>query len=221
MVLEGYRAWAAPYLDRMVRPFLSTRPARLSWTALGLSAAAGVLAALARWTTPIVFLGVAGFVFLGGVFDVLDGEVARRSGRSSPRGDLLDHVLDRYADLFVLLGIAVSGYAYPPLALLALVSLLLTSYMGTQAQAVGLGRTYGGLLARADRLILLTLATFLIGDFALPWPWAPTAPFVRWSAFGFSFTVLDIAMLWFVVAGQWTAARRALSSYRSLSDPRP
>ena len=144
MVLEGYRAWSAPYFERMARRSSGTSPVRLSWTALSLSAAAGVLAALARFTTPMVFLGVAVLIFAGGVFDVLDGEVARRTGRAGPKGDLLDHVLDRYADLFVLIGIAVSGYAYPPLALLALVSLLMTSYMGTQAQAVGLGRDLPG-----------------------------------------------------------------------------
>jgi len=219
MVLEGYRAWAAPRLDRWVAPFLSVAPARLSWTSLGLSGAAAVLAALARFTTPIVFLGVAVLIFAGGVFDVLDGEVARRTGQASRQGDFLDHVLDRYADLFVLVGIAISGYAYPPLALLALVSLLLVSYMGTQAQAVGLGRMYSGLLARADRLVLLSLATFLIGDLALPWPWAPTAPFVRLALGGVSFTVLDVAMVWFVLAGQWTAAVRAYRSYRALSPP--
>ena len=219
MVLEGYRAWSAPYFEQMARPFLGTSPVRLSWTALSLSAAAGVLAALARFTTPMVFLGVAVLIFAGGVFDVLDGEVARRTGQAGPKGDLLDHVLDRYADLFVLIGIAVSGYAYPPLALLALVSLLMTSYMGTQAQAVGLGRTYRGLLARADRLVLLSFATFLIGDLALPWPWAPGTPFVRLSAYGVRFTVLDVAMAWFVIAGQWTAFRRALSWYRSLPAP--
>ncbi len=221
MVLEGYRGWAAPRLDRLVHPFLGVRPATLSWTSLGLSAFAGLLAALARFTTPIVFLGVAVLIFLGGVFDVLDGEVARRSGRAGPRGDLLDHVLDRYADLFILLGIAISGYAYPPLALLALVSLLLTSYMGTQAQAVGVGRIYRGLLSRADRLVILTFATFLIGDLALPWPWAPSAPWVHLNWAGIPFTLLDVAMAWFVIAGQWTAIGRAVHSYRSLPAPPP
>jgi archaetidylinositol phosphate synthase len=219
MVLEGYRAWAAPYLDRMVRPFLAGGATRLSWLALGLSAGAALLSIGARWASAVVFLGVSVLIFSGGVFDVLDGEVARRTGRAGPKGDFLDHVLDRYSDLLILLGIAFSGYAYPPLALLALASLLLTSYMGTQAQAVGIGRMYRGLLARADRLILLTFATFLIGDLALPWPWAPSAPFVRLSAYGVSFTVLDVAMAWFVIAGQWTALHRALVSYRSLADP--
>ncbi len=221
MVLEGYRAWAAPRLERMARPFLGFGPDRLSWLAFALCVAAGLIAFVARWAGAWVFLPVAALVFAGGLFDVLDGEVARRTGRAGPRGDFLDHALDRYADVAVLVGIAFSTYANPLLALLALVSLLLASYMGTQAQAVGAGRIYRGLLSRADRLVLMTLFAFLLGDLALPWPWAPSAPWVRLSAFGASFTVLDVLMLWFVLAGQITALSRAAQAYRSLPPRSP
>ena len=216
MVLEGYRALVRPYVERLARPFLGWEPNRLSGLALGLAVAAAGLAVLVRWTTPLLFLPVSGLVFLAGFFDVLDGEVARATGRAGPRGDLLDHVLDRYADVVLVLGIAASSYAQPIVALLALVSLLLTSYMGTQAQAVGLGRTYGGLLSRADRLAVLALATFVEFDLALPWPWAPSAPWVRFHVGGVAFTVLDVAFVYFVIAGQWTALRRAHRAYRAL-----
>lgn len=216
MVLEGYRARVAPYLDRLVRPFLGWDPDSLTWTALGLCGAAAVLSALVPYAGYLLFLPVALLIFFGGVFDVLDGEVARRTGRASARGDFLDHVVDRYADLVIVLGIALSGYAQPLLALLALVSLLLTSYMGTQAQAVGKGRRYGGLLTRADRLILLAVGAFLEFDLSLPWPWAPTAPLARPSLGGVTFTVLDLVFLYFVVAGQVTALARARSVYREL-----
>jgi archaetidylinositol phosphate synthase len=216
MVLEEYRARLAPYVARIARPFLGWRPDRLTWTALGLAGAAAVLAALVRWTTPLLFLPVAVLIFGSGVFDVLDGAVARATARTSARGDLLDHVADRYADVAIVLGIAVSGYANPLLALLALVSLLLASYMGTQAQALGQGRLYRGLLARADRLVVLALATFLEFDWSLPWPWAPTEPWSRFSWAGVSFTVIDVALLYFVIAGQWTAIARAVRVYRAL-----
>jgi len=216
MVLEGYRARVAPYLDRLARPWLSWPPSRLSWLAFGLLGAAAFLAALVRWTTPWLFLPVSALILLGGLFDVLDGEVARRTGRASARGDLLDHVLDRYADILVVVGIAISGYANPILALVALVSLLLTSYMGTQAQAVGQGRLYGGLLSRADRLVVLALAAFLEFDWSLPWPWAPSEPWARFHLGGLGFTVIDVAFVYFVIAGQWTAYARARRVYRAL-----
>ena len=216
MVLEGYRARFAPYIERLARPWLAWTPGRLSALAFGLMVAGAGLAVLVRWTTPYLFLPVAALIFLGGTFDVIDGEVARRTGRSSVRGDFLDHVLDRYGDTILVVGIAVSGYAYPPLALLALASLLLTSYMGTQAQAVGQGRLYAGLLSRADRLVVLALATFLEFDWSLPWPWAPAAPWSRFHAGGVTFTVIDVAFVYFVIAGQWTAITRALRVYRAI-----
>ncbi len=217
MVLEAYRERVEAYVARLSRPFLDWSPNQLSWTALALAGAAAAVAAAVRWTTPLLFLAVAALIFLSGLFDVLDGAVARRTGRVSARGDFLDHVLDRYSDVLLIVGIAASTFANPILALLALASLLLTSYMGTQAQAVGQGRLYGGLLTRADRLIVLMAATFLEFDFSLPWPWAPTEPWARFHLGGIEFTVIDVALLYFIVAGQWTALTRALRVYRSLS----
>jgi len=216
MVLEALRTRVASYVARLARPFLGWRPDRLSWLALGFAGLGGALSALVRWTTPLLFLAVAVAIFLAGLFDVLDGEVARATGRASVRGDFLDHVLDRYADLFLIVGIALSGYAYPLLALFAFASLLLTSYMGTQAQAVGQGRLYGGLLSRADRLVVLVVATFLEFDWSLPWPWATALPWSRFHVGGVAFTVIDVALAYFVIAGQWTAIARALKVYRAL-----
>jgi archaetidylinositol phosphate synthase len=221
MVLEGLRQRLDPYLQRISRPWMGWSPDRLSWLAFSLLVLAAVLAALVRWTTPLLFLPVAALIFVGGAFDVIDGEVARRTHRTSARGDLLDHVLDRYGDVLVLIGIAISGYANPLLALLALVSLLLTSYMGTQAQAVGQGRMYSGLLSRADRLVLLSLATLLEFLWCLPWPWAPSEPWSRFSLYGVSFTVIDVVLVYFIVAGQWTAYARARRTYRSLGPGAP
>lgn len=219
MVVEGYRGRFQPYIDRFSRPFLGWTPNGLSLLAFGLCGAAGVLAGLVRFSTPYLFLPVSLLIFFGGAFDVVDGAVARATRRTSARGDLLDHVLDRYADVLIVVGLAASSFANPVLALLALVSLLLTSYMGTQAQAVGLGRSYGGLLTRADRLVILAAAAFLEFDWSLPWPWAPSMPWARFALGGVSFTVIDVALVYFVVAGQATAVLRARAAYRGLPVP--
>jgi archaetidylinositol phosphate synthase len=219
MVLEEYRERFRPYVDRVAHPFLGWTPDRLSWLALTLAGAAAGLSVAVRWTTPLLFLPVSALILAAGTFDVVDGAVARATGRTSARGDLLDHVLDRYADVALVLGLAVSGFAIPWLALLALASLLLTSYMGTQAQAVGQGRIYAGLLSRADRLVVLALATFLEFDWSLPWPWAVSEPWARFHLAGVGFTVIDVAFVYFVIAGQWTAFARARRTYRALSPP--
>jgi archaetidylinositol phosphate synthase len=215
MVLEGYRARLAPYMDRIVRPWLGWSPASLSGLGFGLLVAGGLLSLLTRFTTPYLFLAVAVLVFAGGVFDLLDGEVARRTRQSSLRGDLLDHVLDRYGDVVVVLGIAASGFVISWLALLALVSLLLASYMGTQAQALGLGRLYHGLLSRADRLLLLSAVAFLEFLLVLP-PIVPGTSLAHFVVAGVSLTVFDLLFVYFVAAGQWTAVSRAREIWRAL-----
>jgi len=217
MVLEQYRARLGPYIDRWVAPWLGWSPASLSGIGIGLLVAAAVLALLTRYTTAYLFLAVSVLIFAGGAFDVLDGEVARRTGRTSLRGDFLDHVLDRYGDVALVLGLAVSGFSILWLGLLALVSLLLTSYMGTQAQALGLGRLYRGLLSRADRLLLLSAAAFLEFLFVLPWPWESQFSLARFSVAGVSLTVFDLLFVYFLVAGQWTVFSRGRQIWKALA----
>src|SRR2546430_15123943 len=80
------------------------------------------------------------------------------AGTASARGDFLDRVLDRYADVFMLGGVAFNAmYCHLEVGMFALLGVLLTSYMGTQAQAVGQGRAYGGVLGRPDRFLRLFL----------------------------------------------------------------
>lgn len=98
-------------------------------------------------------------VMLNGLSDAVDGALARRMGQADPRGDLLDHVIDRYSDVLLLSGIIFAGYVRWEIGLLAVVGVLMTSYIGTQAQAVSLTRCYGGMLGRADRLVFIIIAT--------------------------------------------------------------
>jgi archaetidylinositol phosphate synthase len=87
--------------------------------------------------------------------DMMDGAVAREMKIQSLRGDFLDHAVDRYADIFIICGLFAGGLVPWPVGVFALTGVLMSSYLGTQAQAVGVGRFYGGLLGRADRLVLI------------------------------------------------------------------
>ncbi len=98
-------------------------------------------------------------VMMNGLADATDGALARRTGSVDPKGDFLDHVLDRYSDILFLMGIILAGYIQWEIGLLTIVGVLMTSYIGTEAQALNLGRYYGGILGRADRLIFLFIAT--------------------------------------------------------------
>jgi CDP-diacylglycerol---glycerol-3-phosphate 3-phosphatidyltransferase len=99
-------------------------------------------------------------VVLNSIFDALDGVIARKSNRATLKGDFLDHVIDRYSDVFIICSIFFAGYVHWKIGVAAIVGVLLTSYLGTQAQALNLGRYYGGLMGRADRLVVVMLAAF-------------------------------------------------------------
>lgn len=157
MTLDSFR----PLADRLMRPLVSGAT-RVGLTPDGVSVLALVAAVgggISFWAAgeqPLLYLAGAFLVFLNGVFDLLDGALAREQNVASPAGDLLDHVLDRYADILLIAGLA-AGIGEYGLGFLAVTGVLMTSYLGTQAEAVGLDRVYGGLLGRADRLALVGL----------------------------------------------------------------
>jgi archaetidylinositol phosphate synthase len=160
---------------------------------------------------------------LSGLFDAIDGKVARLTGKASKKGDLLDHILDRYSDVFMIGGIAFSAWCSPYIGMLALIGVLLTSYMGTQAQALGAGRLYAGLLGRADRVVLLTLAPIVQMLFVILltpfYSGGPIEPYTwGWINFGYgiSLSIFEIVMLWFAVVGNITAVQRAAAIWKKL-----
>lgn len=130
-------------------------------------------------------------VFLNGWLDLLDGALARELDTASPSGDLIDHVLDRYADVLLIAGLS-AGIGRYALGFAAVTGVLLTSYLGTQAEAVGLERVYGGLVGRADRLALIGIVGFI----------APFAPSIR------GLSIVGWLLFVLAVVGHWTAIQR-------------
>lgn len=174
-----------------------------------------MLAGIALYLSPdhwaILLPSAAVLVIVSGFLDALDGMVARIAGKAGKRGDFLDHVLDRYADVFMIGGVAISGWCDPLLGTLAIIGVLLTSYMGTQAQAVDAGRLYSGLLGRADRVILLFFGSVL--------QWVFMIYDIGWfDLWGLHLSVLGAVMLYFAVIGNITAVQRAWIIWKRLSD---
>lgn len=144
-------------LNPLVRLLSTMRVRPDTLTALGwvFSVGAAVLFALGH-------IKVAGAVMIvGGLFDALDGAVARESNLMSPFGAFLDSTLDRLSESAIFVGIvffyASSARPYEALlAGLAMTFSLLTSY--TRARAEGLGiRCEVGLLERAGRVFILSV----------------------------------------------------------------
>jgi archaetidylinositol phosphate synthase len=202
MTLDRLRPLADRVLDPMVAAAdrIGLTPDGVSVLAFGfaLAAAAGFYAA-----STVGYLAGALCVLTNGWLDLLDGALARTQNADSRAGDLLDHVLDRYADVVLVVGLA-AGVGRWDLGLLAVTGVLLTSYLGTQIQAVGLGREYGGAVGRADRLALVGLAA-VVAAF-VPGRLGPL------TAVGWLLAVL-------AVVGHLTALQRFRGAWTELSGP--
>jgi phosphatidylglycerophosphate synthase len=102
-------------------------------------------------------------ILIGGIFDMLDGIVARTKGKTSKFGAFLDSVLDRYSDAFLFLSLsyylaANGNHTGSFLSLGTLVGAFLISY--ARARAEGLGEScHTGIMERPERIILLIFAT--------------------------------------------------------------
>jgi len=180
---------------------LGMTPNAVSVVAFVMAILGGTLfAAAPQQDLPLLYVAGAVAVALNGWLDVVDGELARELDTGGPAGDLLDHVLDRYADIIVVVGLAAGIQRYG-IGLAAVTGVLMTSYLGTQAQAVGLDRVYGGLVGRADRLALVivvgTAAAFVTRSFG-------PLGLVGWL------------LVFFAVVGHFTAIQRFYYAYRAL-----
>jgi archaetidylinositol phosphate synthase len=200
MTLDRYRSVADRLLGPWVRAAarLGLSPDQVSVLAFGVAVAAAGAFAVGE---PLFYVAGAVCVLLNGWLDLVDGALARHLEVSSDGGDLLDHVLDRYADIAVIAGFTVGVGAYA-LGFLAVTGVLMTSYMGTQIQAVGIGREYGGLLGRADRLALMGIVGLVAAVYS--------APIVA------GLNVVGLLLALFAAVGHLTAVQRFLGAWRDL-----
>ncbi|MCL2785795.1 MAG: CDP-alcohol phosphatidyltransferase family protein [Methanomassiliicoccaceae archaeon] len=213
MVLDSHRSKADFALTPVAKRLINVNPNMISWIGLILAFISGLLFFMSGMKNEWNWLLILGAVMVltSGYFDALDGKVAKMAGKASKKGDFLDHVFDRYADMFIIGGVAISAWCNPYIGLFALVGVLLTSYMGTQAQAVGAPRLYAGLLGRADRIVLSTLFPVIL----FIWIWLGHGDI---DVFGYiTLSWLEIMMLWFAIVGNLTAVQRAIVTWRNMS----
>jgi archaetidylinositol phosphate synthase len=151
-------------------------------------------------------IGASFFVFLNGLFDAIDGKVAKLNKKTTIKGDFLDHVIDRYSDVFIVGGLSLSLWCDLRIGFLALIGILLTSYMGTQSQAIGYKRNYAGILGRADRLVLLMIMPILqhiILHYNIYLP--------------LNLTLLEWVLIYFAIMGNITAIQRFYYTLKHIS----
>ncbi len=187
--------------DRIYQFFLSTMqflvrmltkmgltPNHITWTGVGLN----VLAALLITQNALLAAGILWFI--AGVFDLLDGLMARSLGLASPFGTFLDSTMDRISDgaVFAAMVYLFAQSGDPLMAAitaLALLGSLLTSYTRARAEALGVSCS-GGWGSRFERVLLIGV--------------------------GLCFQVLALAVYILLALGAITVIQRMLEAKRAL-----
>jgi archaetidylinositol phosphate synthase len=101
-------------------------------------------------------------LLLAGLFDILDGAVAKATGRVTKFGGVLDSILDRYSDLTVLGAILIAGLCDPISGTVAIIGSVMVSYVRARGEVEGVKMSGVGILERAERIVILA-ATALVG----------------------------------------------------------
>ena len=108
-----------------------------------------------------------GLILVAGLFDMLDGQVARLGNMSSKFGALYDSVLDRYSELIMFLGICyyLVGHHYFLSSLFAFIGLIgsmMVSYVRARAESLGVD-CKGGMMQRPERVVTIGVTALFCG----------------------------------------------------------
>jgi CDP-diacylglycerol--glycerol-3-phosphate 3-phosphatidyltransferase len=110
---------------------------------------------------PLLLLVCPLVAFIRTALNALDGMVARSTGTACATGEVLNEMCDRLADAFMLGGFAFSGLVDVHLAWSTVVAALLTECVSMAGKAAGGSRDNVGVMGKADRMILLSIASLL------------------------------------------------------------
>jgi phosphatidylglycerophosphate synthase len=158
-----------------------------------------------RW--PALLIPAAFFCYLRLWLNMLDGMVAIAAQKASLRGELLNDLPDRLSDAIIFAGVAQSGLCNPASGYWAAIFALLTAYVGTFGQAVGVGRQFGGIMSKPWRMVTLHIGSWV----ALAMLW--TGKSIQLG----SLTVLDWTNLTVIAGCMQTIAARLQRILRGLA----
>ena len=144
---------------------------------------------------PLMLLVAILLLLTSGFCDTLDGVLARNFQQATVFGGFLDSLLDRYADAIVYSGIIIGGLCDVSWGLAALAGSMLVSYSRARAEAAGIKMESVGLAERAERMLILAVAT-VAAFFWLP--------------------ALNYGIIVLAVLSNFTVLQRGLHAYRWL-----
>jgi phosphatidylglycerophosphate synthase len=188
-MLEPLARWLVPRIH----------PDVISYLAVPVAAATGALFYFASSHAYFLIIAIV-LTLLRMTLNTLDGVVAIKRGSLSLRGEIVNALPDRYSDVFVVAGVALSPLCREWLGFAALCSMFLVSYSGMLGKAVGVSWQHHGPLGKVERLILLQI--FALLQYVILVRNAQT------PILGIDWTPLEWCMILFIVLGQLTVVRR-------------
>ncbi|MGA2573959.1 MAG: archaetidylinositol phosphate synthase [Candidatus Methanomethylicaceae archaeon] len=120
-----------------------------------------ILSAYFFYVSQPVYGGI--ILLLSGFFDILDGGVAKVSGKVTKFGGVLDSTLDRYSDLIIIGAIVIAGLCNPIWGIIAIIGSVMVSYIRAKGELEGVKMAGVGVMERAERILIL--AVFAIASY--------------------------------------------------------
>jgi CDP-diacylglycerol--glycerol-3-phosphate 3-phosphatidyltransferase len=163
-------------------------PNALTFIGLCINIAAALFFGFARGDHAVRYFVYAGLTIIGaGVFDMVDGRVARQTGQESVFGAFFDSVLDRYSDVAIFFGLLIyyargNRLFYVGLVAFVMTASVMVSYTRARAEAL-IGQCKVGFMERPERIVCVILG-------ALANKWGVMAPALWVLAFFSTMTVI-------------------------------
>jgi len=159
-VLDRLRVGLERYLTAVGTRFSKFGLSPMAWSMVGL--AVSILAAYSYSASNYRGEVVGGIlVLVAGWFDIVDGAVAKVTGKTSMRGAFVDSTLDRVAEVVIFTGILVGHHASALFVILALSTSLLVSYTRAKGDALGIALSGVGIGERSERLIIIAISSIV------------------------------------------------------------
>ena len=108
-------------------------------------------------------------LLISGFFDIVDGSVARVMKKTTTRGAFLDSNFDKVSEALIFIAIAIGGLSNPILAMIALSTSILVSYLRARAESLGIELKGIGVGERAERLLILAICGLIPISGSIQW----------------------------------------------------
>jgi len=155
-----------------------------------------------------------------GVFDMLDGQLARATNKMSKYGALFDSVIDRYSEMIMFFGIAYylvshDYFLSSVFAFIAMIGSIMVSYVRARAEGLGTDCKVG-IMQRPERVLTIAITAILygivssqVGDFKILVDWLPF-PFIE------NISIFTIPIFIMAILTNYTAVQRLYHCYKTM-----